>query len=592
MSSGSSVRAWWLAVPLVLAVMLAFYPVLANSFVNWDDDRNFIHNPHFRGLGWAQLHWAWTTELLGVYQPVSWMLLEVEYAIWGLVPAGYHLASVLMHAGNCVLLFALARMMQRRCWPGLYARAPGIAGLCAAFAVALFAVHPLRVEAVAWASCQPYLPCAFFYLLAVISYLRAFTPAPAGGARRLGWLTASLVCFALALLSKAVAVSLPFVLLILDVYPLRRLAGARGGWRGAARGVCFEKLPFLLAAVGFMFVAVAAKRETAVLEVVPRPLAMTQLAQAAYGVWFYLWKTVAPGRLIAYYALPAPATWYVLSFLARVLAILAATAIAIRVRRRWPGLTAAWAAYLVILAPNLGLVQISEQIAADRYCYVPMMAVTIGIAAAPLLTRSVASLGKSRAAALASAGVVLVCGLALLSMAQCRTWESSLALWTHANRVAAGRSARIQNFLGLAIAGQGRIDEAKAHFLSAIALQPSYADPHNNLGAVFGEQGRLDEAAFEFAQTIRIHPNDRDAHNNLGTVLLKRGELAAGIAEYAASLRLDPDYEGARNNLESAAAGYGLDPGLVACIHAVLASPRDLRAYHALATALNDHRQP
>jgi hypothetical protein len=218
-----------------LAVIAAFAPIVNNGFVGWDDQPNFEENPAFRGLGWPQLHWAWTTRLLGVYQPLSWMLFEAEYALGGLNPRVYHLTSLILLVLNALVLDALVVALLIRCRPEQYRRHPVAVHAGAAAAAALFMAHPLRVEVVAWASCQPYLPCALFLMLAVLAYLRAHPPE---GPTRRGWALAALGLYVAAVLSKAVAVPLPLVFLILDVYPLRRLGWGRGRLIGPSAWPC------------------------------------------------------------------------------------------------------------------------------------------------------------------------------------------------------------------------------------------------------------------------------------------------------------------------------------------------------------------
>ena len=250
-------RTWLVAIPLALIVIAAFIPALDNGFVNWDDDQNFLDNPFYRGLGVAQVKWAWSTFWLGVYQPLAWLLFEAQYVFWKLDPRGYHLTSLLLHTANAVVLYVLTVTLLVRCRPDSCLRGPWTCSLGAGLATALFAVHPLRVEAVAWASCQPYLPCALFSMLAVLAYLRAFAM---GSSPRWGWLVGSFVLFVAALLSKAVAVSLPAVLLILDVYPLRRFGDGPGRWFGpAARRAWWEKVPFVIVSLVFMGLAIAAR---------------------------------------------------------------------------------------------------------------------------------------------------------------------------------------------------------------------------------------------------------------------------------------------------------------------------------------------
>ena len=229
-------RAWLIAVPLALIVTYAFIPVLDNDFVSWDDHENFLNNPYFRGLGPAQVKWAWTTLWVGAYQPLAWLLFETQYVFCQLDPRGYHLTSLLIHVANAVVLYVLTVALLVRCRTESCLASPWTCSLSACLATALFMVHPLRVEPVAWASCQPYLPCTLFSMLAVLAYLRAFEMGPHP---RWGWLAAAFVLFVAALLSHALAVSLPAVLLILDVYPLRRL-GRRS--RTMVRGVGAESI--------------------------------------------------------------------------------------------------------------------------------------------------------------------------------------------------------------------------------------------------------------------------------------------------------------------------------------------------------------
>ena len=293
-------RTWLVAIPLALIVIYAFIPVLDNGFVNWDDDENFLDNPYFRGLGAAQVKWAWTTFWLGVYQPLAWLLFEAQYVFCQLDPRGYHLTSLLLHVANAVVLYVLTVALLVRCRTDSCLESPWTCSLGAGLATALFAVHPLRVEAVAWASCQPYLPCVLFSMLAVLAYLRAF---PTGSSPRWGWLVGSFLLFVAALLFHAVAVSLPAVLLILDVYPLRRFGDGPGRWFGAsARRALLEKVPFVMTSLLFMGLAIAAKPQSRF--PVEHYDASGGIAQACYGIWFYILKTVLPLDLIALYPLP------------------------------------------------------------------------------------------------------------------------------------------------------------------------------------------------------------------------------------------------------------------------------------------------
>jgi Tfp pilus assembly protein PilF len=544
-------RTWWVGLLLAVLVLVAFFPVLDNGFVNWDDEKNFVYNAHFRGLGWTQLVWAWRTFLLGVYQPVAWLILEAQYAIWQLEPWGYHLTSILLYAVNTVVLFFLTAALLQRCQPALYREDPAYCFLAAGLATALFSVHPLRTEVVAWVSCQPYLPCALFYMLAVLAYLRAY---PEGTPAQRGWLLGSFFLFAMALLSKAVAVSLPLVLLILDVYPLGRLGGGPGRWLGrSAWKVWLEKVPFVLLSVIFMDIAIAAKRHAPILAVPGQAsrIGSAQVAQACYAIWFYVTKTVLPLDIRAYYPAPLRVIWYEPRFLSSILGVLGMSVGLFLVRRRCPALLAVWLSYLVILAPNLGIVRISNQIAADRYAYVPTMGAVVLTAAGVGWLGRQTRWARPLTGLLSAACLGMMMGLVILTWRQCQTWQTSEILWNHALNHGADSSPDVRNFVGLVMGRQGRLPEAKAHFAEALRLNPSSSEAHNNLGVVLGQEGKLAEAQAEFGEALRLYPQHVEASNNLASALARQGKLEEAVSQYTRALGLDPDNFEAHNNLGS-----------------------------------------
>src|SRR5881396_2782205 len=231
-------------IPLVIAfsTFAAFLPTLQNQFVSWDDDKNFLENPHYRGLGWTQLRWMWTTHL-GHYIPLTWMTLGLDYLLWGMNPLGYHLTNLLLHAANAVVFFFVVRRILTLALLGASERGLALA-VSAGFAALVFAIHPLRVESVAWATERRDVLSGLFYLLTILVYLRACERKERGR----WWYWLSVALFGCALLSKSMAVSLPVVLLILNIYPLGRLGGSLGWWSEAARRVYAEKIPFVLLA--------------------------------------------------------------------------------------------------------------------------------------------------------------------------------------------------------------------------------------------------------------------------------------------------------------------------------------------------------
>jgi hypothetical protein len=410
------------AVVLVLLVAAAFYPCLSNDFVSWDDQDNFLENPHYRGLGWPQIRWAWTSFRLGVYQPLSWMLLEAQYALFGLRPWGYHLTSLVLYALDMIVLFVLTTVLLERCRSGPPRDRPMVRAFSAGLAVGLFAVHPLRTEVVAWVSCQPYLPCALFAMLAVLAYLRAF---PEERSARWGWLTVTFCLFSAALLSKAVAVSLPAVLLILDVYPLRRLGGAPGRWFGpGVRRVWLEKVPFAALSAVFLALACIGRVDQQHLDLVESQGLSARVAQACYGVWFYVIKTVLPRHITAYYPTPERLGLAEAPFFLSLLGTLGVSVGVLVWGRRQPGLAAAWFSYLVILAPSSGLVPIGSQIAADRYSFMAMMGMVVLLAVGLCRVFRMGRRLDLVGAGLATVATVLLLGLVHLTRGQCRTWQT------------------------------------------------------------------------------------------------------------------------------------------------------------------------
>jgi tetratricopeptide (TPR) repeat protein len=570
----------WLSVGLGLVTALAFLPVLGNGFVAWDDNENFLTNLGYRGLASENLGWAWTTFLLGVYQPLGWMILEAQYVAWGLEPWGYHLTSSLFHVANAVVLLWLTL--------ALLGRADGAAGvlpkgrwtlpIASALAAALFAVHPLRVEPVAWLSAQTYLPCILFAMLTVLAYLRAVDAAHPRGRR--GWLTLAWLLFLAALLCKATAATLPVVLLILDAYPLRRWKIDPGPPRRLGPSLLWrEKIPFFALSLVFMGIAIWAK---AVFESL-HPIASTSLssrfAQACHGIGFYAFATVVPLGLNAYYPLPRDLSLLQVPSLLKLGVVVGVSVAVFLLRRRWPGLLAAWTCYLVCLSPNLGFIRTGNQIAADRYSYfaslsgVPVLAYALGLLARRPGTRFLVF-------ALALGAIA---GLSVLTQRQCLTWRTSTGLWTWAYQNGGQDDIAVNNNLGLAKAAEGKVGEAREHFLRALKSEPGNASAYINLGGLVFREGNTEEAerlwrgALELSprsdpamtgiglvreregrfkeaegwhrRALRTNPENPLAHNNLGIALARQGDEAQAAAEFRLALRINPDYPEARFNL-------------------------------------------
>lgn len=563
---------------LALLTLLVYFPILSNDFVQWDDDQNILNNPDFRGLGPESLKWAWTTFLLGVYQPVAWMILGAQWTVWGLKPAGYHLTSLLLHLANTCLVFLLAADLIGRARPDWARDRARLTLTCAGFAAAWFGLHPMRVEAVAWVSCQPYLPAAGFAMLAVLAYLRAAPVRPRrdepdgnagrggdagkGGADALDrrWFAVSVVAFALAILSKAVAVGVVAAFVVLDVYPLRRLSVRRPRderERAAVRRALLEKIPFVLLAAGGLAIAYAAKASGGVFVPLESSGPMERLAVMAYGAVFYVERSLIPTGVSTYHVAPPNPSLRDPSFGARFVALIAASGLIWALRRRAPGLAAAGLIYLAIAAPTLGGARIGDQLVAERYGYLAVVPWTVVFAAALIAVShsstetSTAREGeprprpRSRGPAPALLGMsVALAAFIPLTYRQCLAWRDSLSLWLEAERAGGGSSPVVLNGLALALwerdPNRGDAAEVERLYRRAIELAPRYDVLRINLGLLLQERGQRDEALLHLQRACELKPENALHHRVFGHALAVSGRLEEAEAALRRAAELDP----------------------------------------------------
>lgn len=539
---------WAIPAGVALLTVLAFLPVLHDGFVAWDDDRNFVENPHFRGLGLEQLHWMWTTFHMGHYVPLSWMTLGLDYEIWGMNPTGYHLTSLLLHAANAVVVYFLARAIIQTSRSEASPLSPGRLDVASAFAALVFALHPLRAESVAWVTERRDVLSGLFFFSSILAYLRSRQRA---SGRRGYW--AAVALFACALLSKATAMSLPAVLFLLNVFPLQRLGGATGWWSKKARAIYLELAPFAVLALTTAGLSIVALHP-------PSQLGIgAKIVVSVYSLAFYLWKTVVPIGLSPLYEMPQhidPAeTRFVVSYVAGV----CVAAIAWLLRRRLPGVTAAFAVFFVVTLPMLGVVQNGPQIAADRYTYLaaPALAVLAGGVLVSLMERSAVLSGTGAAA------VVLVLGA--LAWQQADVWHDSESLWSRVLQVDDGSSIA-HSALANVLYRQNRVQEAIAHSERAVTIAPDYPEAHNGLGVGFAREGRLADAVEEYKRALAIKPAYDDAETNWGVTLVQQNDVAGAIEHYQRAIAINPDNSNAHvdwgnalvrlNRLDEAIAHY------------------------------------
>lgn len=538
--------------PLALAVVtfLAFLPALNCGFITWDDGSNFLWNYRYRGLGHDQLRWMFTTFHLGPYQPLSWMTLGLDYVLWGMKPAGYHLTSVLLHSLAAALFFALSLRLLRLGFGD--AADEGNLRWGAAFAALVFAVHPLRVESVAWVTERRDVLSGVLYLASAIWYLRAAGAGP--GPARTRPFAFSLFFFAAALLSKATGVGFAFVLLALDLYPLKRLPPSPARWfENEYRPVLLEKLPFLGLGLAAGIIGLVGQRYAHTLPSLEAFGLAQRIVQTLFTPAFYLWKTVLPIGLLPVYRPSAPFDLFALPFVLGGAATIFLAALLLAVRGRLPGLVSAAAAYLVFLAPVIGLMKMGYVVAADRYTYLACM--SWAVVAGALLVRLQAEPGRYRAAVRAAA-LVLAAVLACLTWRQTGHWRDSETLWRYM-LAAKPDSDLAHNNLGVALQQAGRDDEALEEFWEAYSLNPHYPDANYNIWHMLCKKGRRDLAWPFLEESLRGKPYQANAYIDIGNILAGEGRDAEALGYYHKALGFQPDSNVALANLGNALVRLG-----------------------------------
>lgn len=528
------------------ATFVVFLPSLWNGFVNWDDTTNFLNNPDYRGLGWKNLRWMATTFLLGQWIPLTWLTLGLDYILWGMDPFGYHLTSVLLHTATTVAFYFVARRLLALAAPSWPPQSLATAALAAAL---FFGIHPLRVESVAWVTERRDVLSGLFFMLALLGYLRAREEGP----RPRFWFGLSVGAYALAALSKSIVVSLPVVLLLLDVYPLRRLGSEpRRGRR--ARELIVEKGPYFVVALITGLMAIWAQQSNRFLTSLDELSMFDRIPVVLYSLWFYLAKTVLPTGLSPLYELPARVSLLEPRFLGAAVGAAAVGAVVILLGRRWTGLRIAAAAYAVMLAPVSGLLHNGHQLVHDRYSYLPCLPWAILFGAGVALLLAAIRQDRLRPSLAALATVTTTAWLAALGFQaaeQTKVWRDDDTLWRYALD-ADPKCSICRSNLGLSLGVRGLTSLAIVEFEQAVALRPDRVRTHGNLGVALLREGRLTEAIEHLRTVLARYPDDLNARNNLAVALLRLGRREEALAELRGILKLDPDNVLARIHLAAA----------------------------------------
>ncbi len=569
---------------LAAATLLVYLPVLGNGFIDFDDGEYITGNPRVTGgLSASGAVWAFTTFHAGNWHPLTWLSHQADVQLFGLDPRWHHLTNLVLHAASALLLFLLLIDMTGARWPS-------------AFTAALFALHPLHVESVAWASERKDVLLGLCFVLTLLGYVRyARKPGPARYMAVLG-------LFALALMAKPMAMTLPLVLLLLDWWPLGRWGQV--AWAGASPGraaresagrrhgssewprLLTEKVPLLAMAAASAAVTVAAQRAGGAVSRLEDIPAGTRLTNALISWVAYLGMTLRPAGLAGFYPYPPgpPSIWRAAAALVLLLGL---TWTAVRLRRRAPVLVVGWLWYLLSLLPVIGLVQVGLQARADRYTYLPLIG--IFAAAAWGLPLIVHRRRLPRAAlAVVAVAVVAVCGF--LTRVQAGYWRDSHTFFERAARATRDNWWGHEN-LGDWLAVHGRREEALREFGETIRIRPDYAGGHYNLAVTLEELGRDEEAADQYRRAVALEPGNADARNNLGSLLLRQSRAAEAAAQLREAVRLAPGDPRPVYNLGLALAALGDQAGAAIAFRRALGLRPDHAGAREALASLN-RRQP
>jgi tetratricopeptide (TPR) repeat protein len=520
---------------LVIATVAAYWQVRNHEFVNFDDDNYVTENSHVHdGVTRESIIWAFTATDVSNWHPLTWLSHMLDYQLYGMNPKGHHLTNVFFHLANTIFLFLILKLMTGALWRST-------------FVAALFALHPLHVESVAWVAERKDVLSTFFWILTMWAYL-GYVERPAFNRYLL-----ILFSFTLGLMVKPMLVTLPFVLLLLDYWPLHRFQLSQPGGAHPTKGLgsltatklreenfrlLWEKVPlFTLATISSIVTFLVQRSGGSVgsWDIYPARIRIANPHNLAIfyphpGQNLQLWQAAGAGLLLGLITMAV-----------------------LRVARLHPYLAVGWLWYLGTLVPVIGLVQMGAQGMADRYTYVPLIGLFIMIAWG--IPELAAKWRYQRIGLALAAGAVLAASM-ILTWTQLHHWKSSVTLFEHALDATANNYLAHNN-LGNALAKQGKTKQARDHYVKALQINPTSPRAHNNLANALARQGKSEEAIAYYTKALEIKPNFPKAHNNLGNVLARQGKSQEAIAHYTKALEIKPDFAGAHNNLGNVLEGQG-----------------------------------
>jgi tetratricopeptide (TPR) repeat protein len=533
-----------LCIVLLLALTFwSFWPITGADFINFDDPDYVTNNAQVQGpLNLTAITWAFSTTKTGNWIPLTWLSHMLVAQVADSKPYAHHFANLILHCLNTILLFYLLHRSTRQLWPSFLAST-------------FFSIHPVHLESVAWISERKDVLSTFFLLLSIMLYFvyaqrrckaNDYTRVlqPQDQSTSLLPYFASLFSLVLSLMSKAMAVSLPFLLLLLDFWPLHRFSPEK---RLAKKMICWplllEKLPFLLVSLIFSVITFYAQRSAGATQLSEELPVLDRVSNALISYCRYLGKLIWPEHMAVFY--PHPLHWPLWQVAASLLLLLLISTLAWQKRAAYPFMFVGWFWFLGTLIPVIGLLQVGYQAMADRYAYLPSIGFFI-------ICSWFAVALAARGRMFKTVTVLLICcfvlALSLSTRAQSRNWLSNEVLFRRALTVTINNAVAHQ-YLGEALLQQGRYREAEEQFLAALTIRPGYPDAKANYALTLAREGKLDEAAQRLSSLLNESPSDANLHFNLAVVFQQKGDVHSAVSHYGDAIRIDPNYSDALNNL-------------------------------------------
>jgi len=542
---------------LVIATLAVYGQVINYDFISFDDIGYIVENPHVRtGLTPKNILWAFTSVHAGNWHPLTWLSHQTDVSMYGMNPGLHHLSNVIFHIANTLLLFFVFRQMT-----GSISQS--------GFAAALFALHPLHVESVAWVSERKDVLSTLFWLLTMKSYFRyiRYPGIP-------DYLT-MLLCFMLCLMSKPMVITLPFVLLLMDYWPLRRV-GTK-----PSKSLLWEKIPLVMLAAASVMITFFAQKEGGAVASWETYSFGTRAANALISYFSYIEKMFLPFSLAIYYPYPPFIPWWKTAG-AGVLLISVSLITILNARQR-PYLTVGWLWYLGTLLPVIGLVQVGSQAMADRYFYIPSIGLFIMMVwGVPELFR--VSILRRKILSVTAAACLFI--LMTITAIQVRYWTDSLTLFSHTIDVTENNAMAFMN-MGVALNRHGKKAEAVKYYTEALRLAPGQVETLNKLGLVLKDLGKTDEAIQRLSEALSLKPDDIETLNNLGAVLKDSGRSDEAIRYFSEALQLKPGDVGTLNNIGLALADLGeTNEAIRKLSEALQSDPEDARTHNNMGIIL------